>query len=254
MKSKSPRTAFLPIILYFGIFAATFYGSFKALPSPVEKTAKLMFSEGNAMETVKMLASEIGMRVVGTPQETLTIKYLWDVLEKLKANKHPSLTFELFKQNSDGSHLFEMMGEPVIKTYSNITNIIARLSCDTCSADAVLLNSHFDSTIVSPGAADDSASVGIMLEIVRLFSQEPNLKKSIVFLFNGAEETLQDASHAFVTQHKLAKSVKVVLNLEAKPMCKTIEFPLNLYNQHTQEPSVRMEIWHINKNPRLEIY
>jgi Peptidase family M28 len=210
MKSKSNhwRIALFPIILYLFLFVATFY-SFKSLPKPVEATKELKFSEGNCMETVKVLASDIGMRVVGTPQETMTITYLWDVLGKLQKTAHPLLTFERFKQNSDGSHKFEIMEEPVIKTYSNITNIIVKLSCAECSTDAVLLNSHFDSTIVTPGASDDSASVGIMLEVLRILSQETRLKKSIVFLFNGAEETLQDASHAFVTQHELAKSIKV---------------------------------------------
>lgn len=43
-----------------------------------------------------------------------------------------------------------------------------------------------------------------MFEVLRVMSQDPNiaLNNAIVFLFNGAEETLQDASHLFITQHK----------------------------------------------------
>ncbi|KAJ3347022.1 hypothetical protein HDU91_006871, partial [Kappamyces sp. JEL0680] len=150
-----------------------------------------------------------------TPQESASIHYLWNKLETLKREASPELSFELVKQNADGSHQFDFMGEPVIKVYSNVTNIIVRLSCSDCSPDAILLNSHFDSTITTPGAADDASQVGIMMELLRLFSQRRDLTKSIIFLFNGAEETLQDATHAFVTQHAWAKNVKAVINLEA---------------------------------------
>ena len=34
-------------------------------------------------------------------------------------------------------------------------------------------------------------------------------------VYNSAEESLQDASHLFITQHELAKSCQVVINLEA---------------------------------------
>ena len=53
------------------------------------------------------------------------------------------------------------------------------------------------------GAADDGAGVAIMLEALRIMSQTPDiiLNNAIVFLFNGAEESLQDASHLFITQH-----------------------------------------------------
>ena len=121
----------------------------------------------------------------------------------------------MMKQSADGSHRFDMMGAKVIKAYNNITNIIVRLSCPACHEDAILLNSHFDTTVVTPGASDDAAGVAVMIEMLRLFSQRPDIKHSVVFLFNGAEETLQDASHAFVTQHKLATSIKAVINLES---------------------------------------
>jgi Zn-dependent M28 family amino/carboxypeptidase len=51
------------------------------------------------------------------------------------------------------------------------------------------------------GAADAASPVAVMLELVRLILMDPRkLQNTLVFLFNGAEETLQDASHAFITK------------------------------------------------------
>ncbi|KAG0047615.1 hypothetical protein BGZ83_007344 [Gryganskiella cystojenkinii] len=55
-----------------------------------------------------------------------------------------------------------------------------------------------------------------MMEIIRVMSLRPAPKKnSIVFLFNGGEESLQDASHSFITTHELKDKVRAVVNLEA---------------------------------------
>ena len=58
-----------------------------------------------------------------------------------------------------------MMGRRLYKTYVDLTNIIVRVSDGTEEGKehAVLVNSHLDSTLPSPGAADDALSVGVML-------------------------------------------------------------------------------------------
>ncbi|KAF9369210.1 hypothetical protein CPB97_003777, partial [Podila verticillata] len=105
----------------------------------------------------------------------------------------------------------------VMKMYTNMTNIIVRLSCGPeCDKSSILLNSHYDTTLGSPGAADDALGVGVMMEIIRVMSLKAAPKKnSIVFLFNGGEESLQDASHSFITNHELKDNIKAVVNLEA---------------------------------------
>lgn len=48
-----------------------------------------------------------------------------------------------------------------------------------------------------------------MLEILRVLSQrETRLRHSVLFLFNGAEETPLQAAHGFITQHPWAKNIR----------------------------------------------
>lgn len=57
-----------------------------------------------------------------------------------------------------------------------------------------------------------------MLEGLRVLGmKEKKLENSVVFLFNGGEESLQDASHLFSTQFdkNVIKSLRSVINLEA---------------------------------------
>lgn len=70
-----------------------------------------------------------------------------------------------------------------MKMYTNMTNIIVRLSCGPeCDENTILLNSHYDTTLGSPGAVDDGLGVGVMMEIIRVMSQRPSkMKNGIVF-------------------------------------------------------------------------
>lgn len=77
-----------------------------------------------------------------------------------------------------------MMGKRLYKTYVNLTNIVIRISDGTPAGKehAILVNSHLDSTLPSPGAADDGLAVGVMLDCMRVLINTPNWspKHSIV--------------------------------------------------------------------------
>lgn len=81
----------------------------------------------------------------------------------------------------------------------------------------MLVNAHLDSTLPSPGAADDAAAIGVLDDILRVLTTGPlpDLYHSIILLFNNGEESLQDASHLYSTKHETVKSVRGVINLEA---------------------------------------
>lgn len=143
-------------------------------------------------------------------------------------------------------HRFNILDRDVLKTYSGLTNVLLRISDGSAAAKAstLMLNAHIDSQLPGPGAADDGASavslpsfiaplartdelrglrarttaigVGIMLDIARvLIERRQPFSNAVLFLWNNAEESLQDASHLFSTQSPWAKSVKAFVNLEA---------------------------------------
>lgn len=80
----------------------------------------------------------------------------------------------------------------------------------------VLLGAHFDSAVGAPAASDDTAMVGVLLEVIRVILSGPRLTHGVVVNLNGAEETNWMAAHGFVSSgHEWASSLKFVLNLEA---------------------------------------
>jgi hypothetical protein len=80
---------------------------------------------------------------------------------------------------------YDMMSKRLYKTYVNLTNVIVRVSDGTAEGKehALLVNAHLDSTLPSPGAADDAVCVGIMLECIRVLLHTPEWspKHAIIF-------------------------------------------------------------------------
>jgi hypothetical protein len=102
--------------------------------------------------------------------------------------------------------------------YTNVTNILVRVAPRNISVDgAVLMSAHYDAALGSPGASDDLAAVGVLLEVFRNIALDPTTapKHALIFNFNGAEENILQASHGFVTQHPWRHEVKAFLNMEA---------------------------------------
>ncbi|GAA5932298.1 hypothetical protein JCM1841_005187 [Sporobolomyces salmonicolor] len=186
-----------------------------------------IFSEVHAMSYVRDLATyQDGTpryRIVGTKEMVQTDEYLLAKVEEIKAemvDAHPDgdMQIEVWHQTGDGTHLFDFMDKMVWKKYFGISNVVVRLSDGTqaSKANAILVNAHSDSTLPSPGAADDLVGIAAMMEALRVMALSPRrLTNAAVFLFNGAEESLQDASHLFITQHPLKDTIRAVINLEA---------------------------------------
>ncbi|GAA5899500.1 Pff1p [Sporobolomyces salmoneus] len=235
--SRAPLGLFPSLLILLPILSLLTYTSVHLhykLPTPEVQewdlsTQTPIFSEGRAMKYIKDLASYNDVdstpryRIVGTKEMQRTDEYLLAAIEEIRremVEQHPNggMQLEVWHQIGDGSHLFDFMDKMVWKKYFGISNIVVRLSDGTPStkANAILVNAHTDSTLPSPGAADDLVGVAAMLESMRVMALgKRRLTNSVVFLFNGAEESLQDASHLFITQHPLKDTVRGVINLEA---------------------------------------
>ncbi|KAI9484020.1 MAG: hypothetical protein EXX96DRAFT_560529 [Benjaminiella poitrasii] len=219
--------------IFCGISMASYF-HYK-IPSPTNhlgyntKTGLSDFSENNAMNIISHLSDTIGYRIVGTIEEKQSYEYIHDLVRQYKKEAQGNMgspKFDIWVQQGSSSHRFDIMDKMVLKAYTNVTNIIVRLSCPldpqhpddrSCEDNAVLLNSHFDTTLGSPGATDDGSGTAVMLDVIRVLSRRDwtSYKNSIVFLFNGAEESLQDASHAFITMHEIKDTIKCVVNIDA---------------------------------------
>ena len=113
-----------------------------------------------------------------------------------------TLECEVWRQEGNGSHRcvvhgvtpsqttgqsrrFDMMGKRLYKTYTKLSNIIVRISDGTEEGKqhALLVNSHLDSTLPSPGAADDALPVGVMLDCMRVLMGTPDWtpKHAVIF-------------------------------------------------------------------------
>ncbi|KAG1897160.1 uncharacterized protein F5891DRAFT_1050672 [Suillus fuscotomentosus] len=194
-----------------------------SLPTPIvdqynPTTSLPQLSEATILQYAKYLSEDIGYRTPGTREHALADAWMTEKAYQLKeecervvaAQPGRKLQCEVWRQEGSGSHRFDMMAARLYKHYVNLSNIIIRLSdgTDQGKVDAVLVNSHLDSTLPSPGAADDALAVGVMIECVRVLVDTPGWepKHAVIFLFNNAEESLQDGSHLFSTQHPIAST------------------------------------------------
>jgi len=200
-----------------------------------------VFAEGRAWAHLERLQS-IGPSLVGTKSNVAVAAYIEGALKDLQAQllaltasghlKHaPMLEIEV--QRPSGALNFDLLGYTLTNHYTRLHNVVARLSwggrtgnatdaqgqpttTDVNGPKALLVNSHFDSGVGSPGAMDARACNALMLELTRALSFAENpLHHPVIFLWNGAEESLQEGSHGFITQHRWNTTIGSVFNFDA---------------------------------------
>nr|XP_046160949.1 endoplasmic reticulum metallopeptidase 1 [Oncorhynchus gorbuscha] len=175
--------------------------------------------EFNAIRARKHLEriTSVGPRPTGSPEnEILTVNFLLEQIEHIKADSASgphSVTVDV--QRPTGSFSIDFLGG-FTSYYDRVSNIAVRLEPKAGAQHLMLANCHFDSVANSPGASDDAVSCAVMLEVLHsLANLSTPLRHGVVFLFNGAEENVLQASHGFITQHPWAKQVRAFINLEA---------------------------------------
>ncbi|NJC06147.1 MFS family permease [Sphingomonas kaistensis] len=94
----------------------------------------------------------------------------------------------------------------------------------------LLVNSHYDSSTVGPGASDAGLGVASMLEVAALLKDRP-LRRPVTFLFNEGEELGLIGARAFLDADPLSRNVDTLINLEARGTTG----PVNMFE--TSEPN-----------------
>lgn len=168
--------------------------------------------------------TSVGPRPVGSPEnEVLTVGYLLEQIKHVQveveasggASGGPHHLLSVDVQRPTGSFSIDFLGG-FTSYYDRVTNVAVRLEPRGGASHFMLANCHFDTVANSPGASDDAVSCAVMLEVLHaLANLSTPLRHGVVFLFNGAEENVLQASHGFITQHPWAKQVRAFINLEA---------------------------------------
>lgn len=95
---------------------------------------------------------------------------------------------------------------------ARVRNVIAVLG--PTSGKALLLNAHYDSVPVGPGAGDDGVGVATLLEVGAILRDRP-LNSPVILLFNEGEELGLIGARAFLAD-PLSRNVNSMLNFEAR--------------------------------------
>ena len=104
---------------------------------------------------------------------------------------------------------------------ARVRNVIAILGPPT--GKALLLNAHYDSVPVGPGASDDGIGIATLLEVARNLKDRP-LRRPIILLFNEGEELGLVGARAFLAD-PLSHKVDALINLEARG----VRGPVNMF-------------------------
>ncbi|XP_060660225.1 endoplasmic reticulum metallopeptidase 1-like [Drosophila nasuta] len=215
--TKGPWYCGIMFLLFWAVlFFSVVFPLFFRLPTvlhPEEDSGKGKFIGERAYKTLNDL-NNIGPRVTGSnANEVDTINFLLNEIEDIRANMlEEYFTLETDVQITSGSHIYSSL----LEMYQGVQNVVVKLSSKNSTSESYLLvNSHFDTVLTSPGASDDGFMVATMLEVLRVMAtSEKYFEHPVVFLFNGDEEMGMQASHGFITQHKWAKNCKAFINLE----------------------------------------
>jgi hypothetical protein len=183
------------IILLFGVFFFMMPQSYDQTEAPLSE-----FSTKRALSIVKEISKK--PHFVGSKNHEVIANYLQKELQDLGLETSVQEGFTMTEKGT------------LVKS----KNIVATIK-GSKKNKALLLLSHYDSAphSYSKGASDDASGIATILESIRAFlhNKTPH-KNDIIILFTDAEELGLNGAALFVTEHKLAKEVGLVLNFEAR--------------------------------------
>ncbi|XP_047030873.1 endoplasmic reticulum metallopeptidase 1-like isoform X3 [Helicoverpa zea] len=190
-----------------------------ALPAPLGADAPRERFRGLVAHQLLVNLTSIGPRVAGSYEnEVLAVSMLVSTIKHIAQHASPHNRIELDVHAGSGAFALSFM-DGMSNVYRGVQSVVARVrgaGGRPRDRSALLLNCHFDTVPDSPGASDDGAGCAVLLETMRALAAQPRpLRHDAIFLFNGAEENILQASHAFITQHRWARDVRAFINIEA---------------------------------------
>ena len=199
---------YISILSAFIILGILYWLFYSMMPQSIQKNEALsQFSTKRALEIVKIISEK--PHFVCSENHNEVASYLVQELKKMGLETSFKEGFTLTEKGT------------LVKS----KNILARIKGTSTALGmtdknkALLLLSHYDSAphSYSHGASDDGSGVATILEGVRAFLENKTAHKNdVIILFSDAEELGLNGAALFVTQHKWAKEVGLVLNFEAR--------------------------------------
>lgn len=172
--------------------------AYSGTPKPVSKDGPPSgFSALRALQHVTVIART--PHPIGTAENTEVRNYLVEQLQRM------GFTPEV------------QSGLLVAPDWNRIAiphNILLRIPGQKQSGKALMLAAHYDSAYPSPGAADNAASVGAILETLRALNYGSPLENDLIILLSDGEEAGLLGAKLFAQQHRWAKDIGLVLNFE----------------------------------------
>jgi hypothetical protein len=108
------------------------------------------------------------------------------------------------------------VGEETWIVGGHMTNIVGILPGMDRSKPALALMAHYDSVPASPGAADDSTGVAVILDVVRALKARGTPARDVIVILTDGEEAGLLGARAFFASDPLRKRVGTVINLESR--------------------------------------
>lgn len=150
---------FVQICVLVCLFFTAFY-LFLRLPRGLELSDEEFypnrFIAERAAAHIKNL-TDIGDRVAGTANnEELAMNLILHEIDKIKQEAHTSNLIEVDRQIANGSYYRDKRVYPQVNVYRGIQNIVVKLDKKNKPTDSgvdnyILLNSHVDTVVMSPG-------------------------------------------------------------------------------------------------------
>ncbi|KFB37661.1 AGAP003432-PA-like protein [Anopheles sinensis] len=198
----SPNSVYAAVLIVFGCGLVAGYLSTR-LPAALtvadlERTPSAFIAE-RAWASLKTL-NDIGPKPTGSQaNEVMAHEFLLKELDGIVGSAHANQQIELDRQTVSGAFSTSLLNTSLTSVYRNVQNVVVRLAGDEGDKAALLVNCQL-----------------VMLEVLRVLSRRhQRTRHPVVFLFNGAEETMLQAAHGFITQHPWADDVRAFLNLES---------------------------------------